>query len=85
MAVWPDCEIERIVVVTLVRGRTVGASGRRARIVRRALPACLIAAGWCAQATAADWVINGHGEARDDDNLFPVSYTHLTLPTIYSV
>jgi hypothetical protein len=70
MAVWPDPEIERMVVVTLVRGRTVGANGRRARIVRGALPACLIAAGWCTQAPAADWVINGHGEARDDDNLF---------------
>ncbi|WP_420137415.1 outer membrane beta-barrel protein [Sphingomonas sp.] len=42
----------------------------RARLALHALPACLIAIGWCSPAAAADWVINGHGEARDDDNLF---------------
>ena len=34
---------------------------------------------------AANWIPLGQTQGRGKDDLTPVSYTHLTLPTIYSV
>ena len=36
-------------------------------------------------AVEAAYRLHGSGNALNPDSYFPVSYTHLTLPTIYSV